>query len=366
MEFGEAAASTGAELIVMGTHGRSGMNRWMLGSVTERILRESPVPLLTVRAAPRGPIRRILSPIDGTEASRRAFHFAARLGTCFDAEVSAVYVHEEGSAQSPPDLCHLIPAAARERCDIRELVRHGDPADEIVALAAEGAFDLMVIGASSRRFFEGLVMGVYLLWQFSSSPPRRHSHRGPAANNARIRRIVLLAAAPDMTRTLTVSGAVSAVDIGYGMQYPSITVNQKVIKIAPAWYLVEQDFELKTGDQVSAAAAPSTVAGDSYLYAIEIANVASKTTIVLRDAAGIPLWMAANGGRGGNGAKTGTCWLPGPDDDQHRGRHGGEGQYGYRHPDAVLSCQDRRRCAGVHEARPGADAACGRFRTPCR
>jgi hypothetical protein len=52
----------------MGTHGRSGFNRWMLGSVTERILRESPVPLLTVRGAPRGQVRRILSPIDGTEA----------------------------------------------------------------------------------------------------------------------------------------------------------------------------------------------------------------------------------------------------------------------------------------------------------
>src|ERR1039458_1224422 len=59
------AASTNADRIVMGTHGRSGLNRWMLGSVTERILRESPVPLLTVRAAPRGPGRRILSPVDG-------------------------------------------------------------------------------------------------------------------------------------------------------------------------------------------------------------------------------------------------------------------------------------------------------------
>ena len=164
------AASMDADLIVMGTHGRSGFNRWMLGSVTERILRESPVPLLTVRAAPRGPVRRILSPIDGTAASRNAFRLAAGLGACFNAEITAVYVHESGSAQSVPDLCNWIPAEARQRCNIRELVRHGDPAEEIVALASEEAFDLLVIGAPHRRFFEGLVLGTTTLRAVRHAP----------------------------------------------------------------------------------------------------------------------------------------------------------------------------------------------------
>ena len=166
----ELAASTGADLIVMGTHGRSGFNRWMLGSVTERILRESPVPLLTVRAAPLGPVRRILSPIDGTEASRNAFRLAAGLGACFSAEITAVYVHEGGSAQSVPDLCNWIPAEAQQRCNIRELVRHGDPAEEIVALASEEAFDLLVIGAPHRRFFEGMVLGTTTLRAVRHAP----------------------------------------------------------------------------------------------------------------------------------------------------------------------------------------------------
>jgi nucleotide-binding universal stress UspA family protein len=164
------AASTGADLIVMGTHGRSGFSRWMLGFVTERILRESQVPLLTVRAAPRGPVRRILSPIDGTSASRNAFRLAASLGACFDAEITAVYVHESGSAQSVPDLCNWIPAESRQRCNISELVRHGDPAEEIVALASEEAFDLLVIGAPHRRFFEGLVLGTTTLRAVRHAP----------------------------------------------------------------------------------------------------------------------------------------------------------------------------------------------------
>ena len=112
------------------------------------------------------------------------------------------------------------------------------------------------------------------------------------------------AAAPDMTKARTVAGPVTAVDIGYGMQYPSITVNQSLIKVAPVWFLVEQNFELKVGDQVSVVVAPSTVPGDSYLYAIEIINVVTKTRIVLRDAAGVPLWMAVS--RNGNAAGPGN------------------------------------------------------------
>ena len=47
----EYAADSGADLIVMGTHGRTGLDRYLLGSVTERVVRTSDVPVLTVRTA---------------------------------------------------------------------------------------------------------------------------------------------------------------------------------------------------------------------------------------------------------------------------------------------------------------------------
>ncbi len=47
-----AAAEAGADLIVMGPHGRGGVNRMILGSVADRVLRESPIPVLTVRSHP--------------------------------------------------------------------------------------------------------------------------------------------------------------------------------------------------------------------------------------------------------------------------------------------------------------------------
>jgi len=50
-EIIKAAESTGANLIAMSTHGRSGLGRWALGSITDKVLRHSNVPVLTVRAS---------------------------------------------------------------------------------------------------------------------------------------------------------------------------------------------------------------------------------------------------------------------------------------------------------------------------
>ena len=166
----ELARSNHADLIVMGTHGRTGLNRWTLGSVTERVLHESQVPLLTVRSAPQKPVGRILCAIDGTEVSRHAFRIAAQLGACFAAEVTALYVHEAGPGHPTPDLCNWIPDEARAHCNVRELVRHGNPAEEIVRLASEEAFDLLVLGAPRRRFFEGMVLGTTTLRAVRHAP----------------------------------------------------------------------------------------------------------------------------------------------------------------------------------------------------
>lgn len=102
----------------------------------------------------------------------------------------------------------------------------------------------------------------------------------------------------DMSRLETVSGAVAAVNIGYGAQYPSISVNQTQIKIAPVWFLLEKNFELKAGDSVTVVAAHSRLAGDAYLYAVEITNNTSKARVALRDSGGVALWSGPGSGRG--------------------------------------------------------------------
>jgi nucleotide-binding universal stress UspA family protein len=164
------AAQVHAGAIAMGTHGRTGYNRWMLGSVAERVLRESPVPVLTVRSVPERPIRHILCPVDNTGVSREALSVAAGLARCFDATVTALHVGEPHGANPVPDLCAWIPAEERARCNIRELVRHGDAAAEIVQEAAEEPYDLLVLGAPRRKFFEGLVLGTTTLRAVRHAP----------------------------------------------------------------------------------------------------------------------------------------------------------------------------------------------------
>ena len=152
-----------AGLIVMGTHGRSGWNRWTLGSVAERVLRESATPVLTVRGPLPRPIRNILCPVSDTAESRRALETASRLGACFDATVTALHVHEPQATAAIANLCAWIPAAQRAKCHVRELVRHGNAAEEIVRVASEESYDLLVIGAPRRRFFSGMVLGTTTL-----------------------------------------------------------------------------------------------------------------------------------------------------------------------------------------------------------
>lgn len=106
------------------------------------------------------------------------------------------------------------------------------------------------------------------------------------------------ASALDMSKLQSVTGNVSAVNIAYGAQYPSITVNQAVIKIAPVWFLLENNFEVKAGDSVTVTAAPSTLPGDTYLYGVEITNNTTKAHIAMRNSAGIPLWSGPAAGRG--------------------------------------------------------------------
>lgn len=109
-------------------------------------------------------------PIDGSEASQAALVLAPRWGVCFNAGITALYVHAAGSAVSPPDLCKWISAEARKSCSIRDLVRHGDPAEEILALASEEAFDLIVIGSSHKRSSQGRVLGTTTLRAVRHAP----------------------------------------------------------------------------------------------------------------------------------------------------------------------------------------------------
>jgi len=91
------AAAASVDLVVMGTHGRRGLQRWWLGSVAERVLRETRTPLLVVRAADGDPVAKprpdhlfdrivvhAAAPLPGSHA----LTLARVLARCFDGAVT--------------------------------------------------------------------------------------------------------------------------------------------------------------------------------------------------------------------------------------------------------------------------------------
>lgn len=186
-----------ADVIVIGTHGRSGFERLLLGSVTERVLRKAACPVLVVpphtKVAPQGvvPGRRILCPIDFSEASLAALEYATSLAEEADATLTLLHVIEV-----PPELREspvhgevevdriraaaeaaclrrlraLIPDSVRQSCTVRTSVVEGRAAREVVRAATEDGDDLIVMGVRGRNAMDLMVFGSNTQYVVRASP----------------------------------------------------------------------------------------------------------------------------------------------------------------------------------------------------
>jgi len=172
----DQAVRTAADLVVMGTHGRSGFERLLLGSVTEKVLRKSPCPILTVpphaRAAMPDDVlfTRILCPMDFSPPALQAFGFALDLARQANGTVTALHViewltEEEPSAPTNVDVSayrELLETDAHRRlqallkdeprtwCETEARVVFGRAHREVLALAEAGHTDLIVMGTQGR------------------------------------------------------------------------------------------------------------------------------------------------------------------------------------------------------------------------
>lgn len=173
------ARSWPADLVVMGTHGRGGFERFVLGSVTEKLLRQAPCPVLTVPPPaegvhPEGAVlfRRIVCPVDFSPASLAALGHALKLAEESCAEIQVLHVIEWLAEEDPtahiagfdvPEfrrqlqldaearLARLIPDDARNWCRPHELVTGGRPWREILRVAEERSAELVVMGVRGRN-----------------------------------------------------------------------------------------------------------------------------------------------------------------------------------------------------------------------
>lgn len=165
-----------ADLIVLGTHGRGGFDRFLLGSVTEKVVRKAPCPVMTVPPGPDFPtavdplLQTILCAIDFSPSSFHALEYALSLAD--DAQATLVLVHVvewPSERRLPPwagpafaaewrrlsdaasrELELAVPAETRRRRRVEDVVLLGRPHEEIARLAHDRSADLLVLGVHGR------------------------------------------------------------------------------------------------------------------------------------------------------------------------------------------------------------------------
>ncbi len=155
--------------IVMGTHGRGGWHRFLLGSVTERVLQESDRPVLTVREKKGAvepiqvPPKQVLCPVNYSGVALQALHQAVAIVESFSANLLVIHVleslGEEAEERQMDRLCSWIPESIRSRCQLKEMIRRGNAAEQILEAAESANCDMIVLGARHKRFWNTTVIG---------------------------------------------------------------------------------------------------------------------------------------------------------------------------------------------------------------
>ena len=182
-EILKQATDMQAQLLVMGTHGRSGFERFLLGSVTEKVLRKAGCPVLTVPrrhpdAVPATPMlfKQILCPVDFSDCSMQALNYAVSLAQQAGTHLTVLHVIPDELEVTPDAygailmndlerladfrrrqqdharqrLTEAVPETVRMHGRVETVVSSGKPSREILRIAAEQQVDVIVIGVQGR------------------------------------------------------------------------------------------------------------------------------------------------------------------------------------------------------------------------
>ena len=152
----------GIDLIVLGTHGRTGYQKLLLGSTAEEIFRRSYVPVLTIGPWSRLPkaakFQHLLFATDFTQESLAAVPYAVSMAQENESRLILLHVlteptnapagqgAEESVANAISQLRGLIPTDAELWCRPEPVVRYGNPAEQILEAAIEHEADLIILG----------------------------------------------------------------------------------------------------------------------------------------------------------------------------------------------------------------------------
>jgi len=168
------------DLVVMGTHGRRGVRRMLLGSVTEEVVRKAGCPVFTIQAeverTPGQAVRRILVPVDFSEASEAAVRHATEIAQTYGAEVHLLHVVEEvlypsAYGVTPPSMSsqnvvvrveEALGKMAREKIGYEHVqvsATVGYAPLTILDYVEENEIDLVVIATHGRSGLDRVLLG---------------------------------------------------------------------------------------------------------------------------------------------------------------------------------------------------------------
>lgn len=148
---------SGASLVVMGTHGRTGVSRLLFGSITESVMRTCTVPVIAVTAgAPESAhVEKVLCPVSLTDASREALRRAAALVDSRRTPLVLVRsMHDD-----PLRVQRWVPRELADRCEMTR--RSVGDAEEVVMFAATAGADLIALGVEPDRTVHETLLGTF-------------------------------------------------------------------------------------------------------------------------------------------------------------------------------------------------------------
>ncbi|MFC6764745.1 universal stress protein [Natrinema soli] len=161
------------DLLVLGTHGRTGVRRWILGSVATSVLRESRRPVLTVSTTATDIPRRfddVLVATDERHGADGAIDHGIALAEAYGATIHALYVVDDTVSRLPAVLeeferqgsratATVETRAATRGLDTIRAIERGVPHSEIVEYADARSIDLLVVGTEGRTGLDRLAFG---------------------------------------------------------------------------------------------------------------------------------------------------------------------------------------------------------------
>src|SRR6056297_2068838 len=167
------------DIVVMPTHGREGISRSLIGSVSEKVVRLSSVPVLTVRMQPdetlNFPYENILIPTDGSAAATHAAEHVLSLASSIDATVHVLSVVEEASLvldvrstisaeeseQAATDAVETIASEADAHGVTKTIryIEHGTPVKEILGCIESNDVDAVGMGTTGNRSTDRILLG---------------------------------------------------------------------------------------------------------------------------------------------------------------------------------------------------------------